>query len=137
MFMKERWQTLQSARAGVLLGGLALCLTVGACNHQENARYAAALTGGDPQQGKLRIQQYGCQTCHTIPGIRGADGLVGPNLDKLPQRVYVAGVLPNSPANLVRWIQNPQAVDEKTAMPNLNVPAAEARDIAAYLYTLR
>lgn len=116
---------------------LALCVLLGACRNRDNEQYAAALTGGDPQQGKLRIQQYGCQTCHTIPGIRGADGLVGPDLGKLSRRVYVAGVIPNSPVNLVRWIQNPPAVDEKTAMPNLNVQAHEARDMAAYLYSLR
>jgi cytochrome c1 len=38
---------------------------------------------------------------------------------------------------MIRWIQNPQAVDQKTAMPNLGVTDAEARDVAAYLYTLR
>lgn len=92
-------------------------------------------------QGQFGIKSlslpHGCQTCHTIPGIRGADGLVGPDLGKLSRRVYVAGVIPNSPANPVRWIQNPRAVDEKTAMPNLNVQAHEARDMAAYLYSLR
>ena len=46
-------------------------------------------------------------------------------------------MLPNTPQNLIRWIQNPPAVDPLTAMPNVGVTQADARDIAAYLYTLR
>jgi cytochrome c1 len=62
---------------------------------------------------------------------------VGPNLQGIASRAYIAGVLPNTPDNMVRWIQNPQAVDEKTAMPNVGVSSRDARDIAAYLYTLK
>ena len=46
-------------------------------------------------------------------------------------------MLRNSPANLVRWIRDPQGVVPGNAMPNMGVSDAEARDIAAYLYTLR
>ena len=53
------------------------------------------------------------------------------------RRAYIAGQLPNDPENLVRWIQDPQGVEPGTAMPNLGVTAAVARDMAAYLYTLR
>ena len=38
---------------------------------------------------------------------------------------------------MIRWIMNPPGVDDKTAMPNLHVTATDARDIAAYLYTLQ
>jgi cytochrome c1 len=47
---------------------------------------------------------------------------------------YVAGVLPNSAANLIKWIQHPRAIDPKTAMPELGVSEVEARNMAAYLY---
>ena len=63
--------------------------------------------------------------------------MVGPPLDHIAQRVYIAGVLPNEPDNMIRWIENPQAVDPKTAMPYMGVTPRDARDIAAYLYTLR
>jgi cytochrome c1 len=49
----------------------------------------------------------------------------------------VAGEVPNTPRFMVRWIENPQAIEPGTAMPNLGVSDAQARDIAAYLYTLR
>jgi cytochrome c len=62
---------------------------------------------------------------------------VGPPLGGIASRAYIAGVLPNTPAELIRWIQMPRAVDEHTAMPNTGVTEAEARDIAGYLYTLR
>ena len=95
------------------------------------------LTGGDAARGNASIRKYGCASCHTIPGITGAQSKVGPDLSGLASRVYIAGVLTNSPENLVAWIENPQAVDDKTAMPNMGVSARDARDIAAYLYTLR
>jgi cytochrome c1 len=107
-----------------------------ACNH-ETERAAAAMTGGDPQRGKVAVSRYGCATCHTIPGINGADALVGPPLTQMGSRSYIAGVMPNNPANMIRWIENPPGVDRLTAMPNLGVTDSDARDIAGYLYTLK
>jgi cytochrome c len=52
-------------------------------------------------------------------------------------QVFIAGRLENTPDNLILWVQNPQHVDPLNAMPDLNLTEAEARDIAAYLYTLR
>jgi cytochrome c1 len=92
---------------------------------------------GNPQDGKQLIQSFGCGSCHTIPGIHTAQGVVGPPLMFFARRTMIAGELPNSPENLVRWIENPAAVEPKTAMPNLGVTDEQARDIASYLYTLR
>jgi hypothetical protein len=50
---------------------------------------------------------------------------------------YIAGQLPHDAENLVRWIQDPQAIEPGTAMPNLGVVPSVARDMAAYLYTLQ
>jgi cytochrome c1 len=72
-----------------------------------------------------------------IPGVPAARGLVGPPLTAWASRAFIAGQLPNRPEHLVRWIQNPQAVEPRTAMPDLGVSLADAQDIAAYLYTLR
>lgn len=90
---------------------------------------------GDPEQGRAAIVRHGCGACHTIPGIRGADARVGPRLDRFAEQSYIAGMLANTPENLIRWIQDPQAVNPGTAMPDLGVTADEAQDIAAYLYT--
>lgn len=89
----------------------------------------------DAERGKVLIQQYGCSACHTVPGVPGARGRVGPRLDQLSTKIYIAGVLPNSPQNLVFWIQHPQEVDPRTAMPDLGVSEKDARDIAAHLYS--
>ena len=97
----------------------------------------ANMVGGNPSRGPLLIRNYGCGTCHTVSGVTGANGLVGPPLTGLADRAYIAGVLPNAPDNLVRWIEDPKAVDSLTAMPKVGVTPADARDIAAYLYTLR
>jgi cytochrome c2 len=98
---------------------------------------AEALTGGDVEAGRAAVKTYGCDACHTIPGVVDARGLVGPPLTQIANRIYIGGVLTNTPDNLIKWIQNPPDVDPRTAMPNLGVHETEARDIAAYLYTLR
>jgi cytochrome c len=121
--------------AAVLLSTL-----VAACGGgmSESERAAAEMTGGgDPARGRAAIERYGCGTCHTIPGVRGADALVGPPLTQVASRAYVGGVLTNSPENMMRWIRDPRAVDSLTAMPTLGVSDQEARDIASYLYTLK
>lgn len=93
--------------------------------------------GGDAERGRVLIDRYGCDACHTIPGVRGAHGLVGPPLAGIARRVYIAGVAENTPLNLMKWITDPQSVDNATAMPKLGVTGQDARHIAAYLYTLR
>ncbi|HEY8611391.1 MAG TPA: c-type cytochrome [Roseomonas sp.] len=106
-------------------------------SQQEAQARAAALTGGDPSRGQSLALQFGCGSCHIIPGVRGADRRVGPSLDGIAGQVYLAGVLTNTAENMVRWIEDPQAVDPKTAMPRTGAAGQDARDIAAYLYTLR
>jgi cytochrome c2 len=95
------------------------------------------LSNASPDRGRAAISRYGCGSCHDIPGISGAKGLVGPPLGGIASRVYIAGVLTNEPDNMIRWIENPPAIDSKTAMPDMGVTTRDARDIAAYLYTLR
>jgi cytochrome c len=87
-------------------------------------------------KGRRLIASYGCGSCHSIPGIPGADATVAPPLDRFYERHYIAGRLWNTPENLAEWIQNPQAVKPGTGMPNLGVREDEARDMAAYLYHL-
>jgi cytochrome c1 len=65
-----------------------------------------------------------------------ANGMVGPPLVHFAHRTIIAGLLPNTPANLVRWVQYPQQVVPGNAMPNGGLDDQQARDVAAYLYTL-
>ncbi|MGH6612255.1 MAG: c-type cytochrome [Burkholderiaceae bacterium] len=100
------------------------------------ARSDKPLIAGDPENGRLLLRQYGCGACHRIPGVATADGNVGPPLRYAGISVYIAGVLPNTPANMAYWIRSPQRVDPLTAMPDLKVSEAHAIDMTAYLYTL-
>ena len=128
-----------AARTIVALGLVTLVASSSACGaaNQADAREAAAITGGDPSRGPDLLRKYGCQSCHTIPGVVGANGLVGPPLAGIASRSYIGGVLPNAPDNMLRWIRDPKGVDAKTAMPNTGVTPSDARHIAAYLYTLK
>lgn len=98
---------------------------------------AEAITGGRADAGKEAIGRYGCGACHRIEGVDGARGQVGPTLDAFAARATIAGRLPNQPDHLIRWIRFPQQVAPGNAMPDLDVSERDARDIAAYLYTLR
>jgi cytochrome c1 len=89
------------------------------------------------QRGIAVIDRYHCGACHRIPGVVGAQGTLAPPLDAFARRGFVAGVLPNTPENLQRWLRDPPAVDPLTAMPRLGLSDADARDAAAYLLTLR
>lgn len=118
-------------------GLLVSLLVATACEgHHGSIEAAEAMTGGDAMRGRALLRTYGCQTCHTIPGVDGANGLVGPPLAGIADRAYIAGVLPNAPDNMLRWIRDPRAVDSLTAMPNVGVTPNDARHIAAYLYSL-
>ena len=101
------------------------------------ATMADAASAADAGRGKKAINQYACVTCHEIPGIVGANAPVGPPLKEIGTRGFIAGVLPNTPENMVRWLRHPQAVSPNSAMPDLGVSERDARDIAAYLSTLR
>ena len=96
----------------------------------------AAVPSGHADAGRQAIAEFGCGTCHTIPGVTGADGTVGPPLTGFASRTMIAGHLPNTPHALVGWIMQPQRIEPGTDMPNMGVPLRGARDIAAYLLTL-
>jgi putative membrane protein len=98
---------------------------------------AEALTGGRVRQGPAAVNKYGCGTCHTIPHIGGATATVGPPLERIALRQYLGGHLPNTPNNMMKWIQHPQTIDPQNVMPDLGVTDQDAKDIAALLYTLR
>jgi mono/diheme cytochrome c family protein len=92
--------------------------------------------GGDPEAGARVIARVQCGVCHDIPGVPGARGIVGPPLGGFARRAYNGGVVPNQPAELARWIRNAPSIAPDTGMPALPLDEREARDAAAYLYTL-
>jgi cytochrome c len=105
-----------------------LLLLLAACKRQET---------GDPVNGKKLVQQYGCVSCHDIPNVSGPRGTVGPPLTHIASQQFLAGKLQNTPENMMKWLQNPQAIDPANAMPNLGLTPSESRDITAFLYTLK
>jgi len=129
----QRERALLATRSVLLLLGF---VSLTSCNRASGDE-SQLISGANPNRGRIAISRYGCGSCHTIPGIAGAHGLVGPPLGQIASRVYIAGVLANEPDNMIRWIEDPPSVDSKTAMPNMGVIGRDARDIAAYLYTLR
>ncbi len=128
-------------RLGSTLLAMVLLLSCVGCDRYSNEgtyREVSRITGGgNPAIGKETIRRYGCQGCHSIPGIRDAKGVVGPPLDHLSKRIYLAGELPNTTQNLMHWIQHPHDIHPRTAMPEMGVSEQDARDISAFLYTLK
>jgi cytochrome c len=114
-----------------------LCVLLTAACGSDAKREAVEQTGGDPARGIAAMDKYGCNGCHIIPGVPGATSTIGPSLEKIASRTFLGGQIQNTPENMLRWIQQPQEIDPGTAMPNLGVTDADARDIAAHLYTLR
>jgi cytochrome c1 len=98
--------------------------------------HAEAVTGGDADAGREVLARRPCGGCHAIPGVRGALGAAAPSLSGFAGRAYIDGRLPNNPDNLVAWIMDPHAIDPQNAMPSMGIGRAEARNMAAYLYTL-
>lgn len=118
-----------------ILAAAAAAYAYGTQRVREKKDLAIALTGGgNPGAAPAHIMHFGCGGCHTIPGVPGARGLVGPPLTGAKSRIYLGGVVENTPKNLIQWIVDPRALDPKTAMPKSGISEAQARDVAAYLY---
>ena len=136
-WMRESGLRVAKREAVFRTAALLLVAMMIGCIDNRDAKWAAEMTGGSTGRGREAIRSYGCMSCHSIPGIQGATARVGPSLDGIASRSYIAGVMSNTPQHMIEWLRNPPAIDSKTAMPNMNVTERDARDIAAYLYTLR
>jgi cytochrome c2 len=122
------------AGAGIVACVAAFVVAEALHDNETKARTATALTAGDAARAPAIFRRYGCSSCHAIPGIPGADGVVGAPLSDFSKRVYIAGVLENNSDNLITWIVSPQQVSPQSAMPDTGISRQEARDLAAYLY---
>lgn len=133
-----RWQ--KEGRVPVLvlwLFLLTLILLTGCGAHVNDGRPTYKIPGGDADRGRQAMTEYGCIACHTIPGVTRADATVGPPLTGWSQRAVIAGEFPNTPEYLIKWIVDPQVMIPGSVMPDVGVPEVVARDMSAYLYTLR
>lgn len=119
------WIPIASAVLAVLF--VAACARTGA---------KEPVAGGDRVRGRELVARYGCSTCHDIPNAPTV-GLVGPPLTNVAQRTYLAGRLPNTPANMMTWIRFPRQIDPETLMPDLGVSERDAADLTAFLYDPR
>jgi cytochrome c len=125
-----------SARPVLLTAGMAAVLVLSAaCRAPQASRITHA--SGDAQVGRVLVAVYGCAYCHAIPGVVGGASRVGPPLSGMADRGYIGGVLPNTEDSMIEWLMDPPAMATRTAMPNLHVTEAHARDITAFLFTLR
>ena len=95
------------------------------------------LAGAYAERGQRILAHYPCGSCHLIPGMPAAVGRAGPSLERYAARSYIAGRLPNAPQTLARWIESPSSLVPGTSMPDMGASAVDARDMAAYLMTLR
>ncbi len=111
-----------------LLAGLGAC-----ADKRDQPR---ELTGADPRAGLAVIARVGCAACHRIPGIPWPDGTVGGALDGFADRSMIAGRFPNQPETLAAWVRDAPSLAPTTGMPAMPISPSEARDVAAYLYTL-
>jgi cytochrome c len=118
-----------------------LILLLAACNRGEEPAAATAPAAppaiGNPERGKLLAAQHGCNVCHVIPGVEGPQGSLGPSLQGVASRPMISyDTVPNTPANLVQYIQQPATLNPASSMPPLGVAPGDAQDIAAFLMTL-
>lgn len=127
----------RTSRLAILAVLMFLGIVAAACGTTVDRDPEVIVPNGDAQQGQLLLYEYGCQSCHTIPGVREARATVGPSLEDWADRHYIAGLLPNNPKNLIEWIRFPQSIEPGTVMPDMGVTEQDARDMAAYLYTLQ
>jgi cytochrome c1 len=133
--MKESSMRVSTVVAVVVAAALAFA----ACSSGGDTGEAGSrvVRGASPETGKTLIVKYGCGACHQIPGVKEANGLVGPPLIHFGQRGVIAGYWANTPDNLTDWIDNPQHMQPGSDMPDLGVTRDEARNIAAYLESLQ
>ena len=120
-------------------GTVLLLLLAAACNRDRAEQTQPAPPPiGNAERGKMLAGQYGCNVCHITPGVEGPQGALGPSLVGIASRPAISnGTVQNTPENLVQFVQNPSALNPASAMPPSGVTPADAKDIAAYLMTLK
>jgi cytochrome c oxidase subunit II len=96
--------------------------------------------GPDPQteEGQKQFIANSCGTCHTIQGLRGANGVFAPDLTHFASRATLgSGVAPNDEQNLRSWLKDPQVLKQGCLMPNMQLSDKQIDAILAYLRNLK
>lgn len=87
--------------------------------------------------GEQLFRSLTCINCHTVRGV-DPGGTAGPDLTHFASRAeFGSGVVPNTPENLRRWIQNPQLVKFGAKMPDFKLKPDQIDSLVAYIETLR
>lgn len=134
--IRTTWIAKGALRVSACAVAIVAASMVCGCTGGKETHAISVNVGGSADRGHAVMEQYGCGKCHTIPGIPHARGVFGPPLNFMGIRTELAGNFPNTPENLVQWIEQPTAMKPKTAMPDLGLTEQQARDAAAYLETL-
>jgi mono/diheme cytochrome c family protein len=118
---------------------LFLSVGVAACSAESDSSAPAdkRVAHGSVEHGRALFSAVGCGACHRVSSLPGARGVVGPSLDLFGRRALIAGEYPNRPGILADWVRDAPRLEPETAMPSMPLDEAQARDVAAYLYTLR
>jgi cytochrome c oxidase subunit 2 len=92
-----------------------------------------------PPPEVLRLmQEKGCGGCHTINGVEGFQGIIGPNLTHFASRTTFAGsIFPNTPEEVAAWLGNPPGRKAGADMPNLGLSDQEIQSLVTYLESLK
>ena len=115
-----RWLTLT-------LATLTGCAAMSGCSSS---------VGQDKTEAAKTLIANNCGACHSVPGIPGAQGRIGPPLAGIANRQIIAGHFANTPDNMGSWIEHPQRLLPGDAMPEMGLSHEQAQTIASYLYTL-
>ncbi len=112
-----------------------LMMLVAGCKPAPDTRQH--VPSADPARGLAAIERVGCAACHRIPGVTWPKGELGPSLEQFGDQGMIAGRLPNRPDVLAHFVRAAPDLIPGTTMPAMPLNEKEARDVAAYLYTLR
>lgn len=127
---------LGSLIGGVVVGAVVLSamqLPTGASASGGAGGVAAAKLPAGP--GRDLFTSKTCNNCHTVAGL--SNSTVGPELTRVGSHTQIAGTVPMTKGNLVKWVLNPPGVKPGTTMPNLGLSEADASALADWLLQLK
>jgi cytochrome c oxidase subunit 2 len=97
-------------------------------------------TGEVAARGEALFRSMACVNCHSTGS---SDSIAvkaryAPDLRHLAERTTLgAGVLANTPAELGRWLKDPQSIKTGCHMPDTQLKDSQVTDLVAYLETLQ
>jgi len=98
---------------------------------------APAPAGATALAGQSFFLAQTCANCHAVGGT-SAVANAAPDLTHLASRSQLAaGVVPNTPDDLTRWLQDPQRIKPGCQMPNFNLNENQLNQLVAYLEGLQ